>query len=384
MKEENLDREFRKLIEKYLDEEITPEEMVKLINYYESFQQSHDWVDRLGPEHIVKENMLRNILKSVDRDVPLRVPVYRKKFYRYAVAASVVLLLSLSFLFVNRFQNADKQVVVNQEIQAGKGKAVLTLESGEEVALIEGEEYLSEAVKSNGSELVYDRSKDDGGTPSYNYLTVPRGGEFYVELSDGTKVWLNSGSQLKYPVKFAEGEIRRVDLVYGEAYFDVSPSTEHGGAKFKVHTEGQVIEVLGTEFNLKAYPEESQIYTTLVEGSVVMQSSKNKADLVMVPGQQTVLNKETNDVRVVEVDTKQITSWKNGLFSFDDKSLKEIMVVLSRWYDVDVIFDDKSLESLRFKGQLNRDQSIEDILNVIKNTNFIDAYEIKDRKIILR
>lgn len=215
----------------------------------------------------------------------------------------------------------------------------------------------------------------------YNYLTIPRGGQFQLKLSDGTEVWLNSETQLKYPVTFIEGETRQVELVYGEAYFEVSPSTNHNGAKFKVRTLMQEVEVLGTEFNIKAYKEETNIYTTLVEGKVVIVNGFDNQYLI--PNQQSNLNLKNNTITIRSVDAYSETSWKKGLFSFKSTPLKEIMKVLSRWYDVNVVFSNPEIENIKFNGVLSKNQTIKEILTTIKNTHFIKDYDITDKKITI-
>lgn len=315
----------------------------------------------------------------------------RTSYWRYAIAASITLLLTASVFF-----NTEKDdvivipdtIVVENNIEIGNDKAILTLGDGTSVALEKGKVFNGENIKSNGEELVYNDASSKQGNDTkniaYNYLTVPRGGEFFVQLSDGTKVWLNSETKLKYPVEFAAGKPRKIELIYGEAYFDVSPSTEHKGAKFFVNTQLQEIEVLGTEFNIKAYKDENIIYTTLVEGKVDVKNGSNSA--VLKPGEQSSISKRLNekeiDINIVDVYT--VTSWKNGLFSFKDLKLSEIMKALSRWYDVDVRFEKEELKDIHFKGVLSKNQNIEEILLIIKNTNFINAYDINDNIIILR
>ena len=171
-------------------------------------------------------------------------------------------------------------------------------------------------------------------------------------------------------------------MVYGEAYFDVSPSSEHQGSKFKVLNKSQEIEVLGTEFNVKAYQDETNIYTTLVEG-VVSVSSDNESQ-ILTPGQQTNLDVSNKNLTVSKVNVYSEISWKEGIFSFRGKSLKNIMVVLSRWYDMDVSFENKDLEQIKFKGVLSKDQSIEEILLAIKATGIIKNYEINNKEILLK
>src|SRR5690606_37373987 len=141
---------------------------------------------------------------------------------------------------------------------------------------------------------------------------------------------------LKYPVHFVSGKTREVELVYGEAYFDVSPSVHHQGAKFTVKNESQSINVIGTEFNVKAYHTENEIVTTLVEGKVEIEKEKDR--VFLNPNQQSVLNKHNDVMEIKEADVAQEISWLKGLYSFDDTSLVDIMRTLSRWYDFDVVF----------------------------------------------
>ncbi|MDC1324467.1 DUF4974 domain-containing protein, partial [Flavobacteriaceae bacterium] len=215
-----------------------------------------------------------------------------------------------------------------------------------------------------------------------NFLTIPRGGQFFLKLSDGTQVWLNSESQLKYPVSFRDGETRVVELVYGEAYFDVSPSNEHKGAKFKVLNQAQEIEVLGTEFNVKAYKDETNIFTTLIEGKVSI--STETTNQILKPKQQASFNISSKTMAIATVDVYSHTSWKEGVFSFRRTSLEQIMKVLSRWYDMDVEFMNPELKKEGFNGVLGKDQNIEDILKIIQSYGIIENYEIINKKIILK
>ena len=305
-----------------------------------------------------------------------------KKVITYTTAASILLMVALS-MFFNKGSDAvhAKPIIVNNTIPIGTDKATLTLEDGSEIALNKGQEYRADGIISNGEELVYD-SEVKCKVTAYNTLTIPKGGQFHVILSDSTEVWLNSDSQIKYPVVFTDGKTRQVELIYGEAYFDVSPSTKHNGATFKVLTKAQEVEVLGTEFNIKAYSDENSIYTTLVEGMVAVDFGFEKETLS--PNQQSILNIDNKKVIVDFVDVYNETSWKNGIFSFKGKALKDIMKVLSRWYDTDFVFSNKDLEEVKFNGVLSKNQNIEDILLTIKNTNFINAYEIHKNTIILR
>ena len=387
MKKGEVDKQdFRVLIEKYLDGNATLEELKLLINYYESYQQEFDWVEELGSEDVVRNRVLINILdilKNNDAKNVKVIPFYQRKLTKYAAAA--VIIFGLGYFFKDGIFNTPVEptsVILNTNaIKPGSDKAILTLEDGSQIDLKKGDSFETNNANSNGKEIIYKSVKNNSKEVVYNFLTIPRGGQFFIKLSDGTQVWLNSETQLKYPVNFVQGNVREVELVYGEAYFDVSPSTEHGGSKFKVINKDQVVEVIGTKFNISAYKEETNVYTTLVEGKVVVSNDVFKQNLL--PNQQSNFDINTNAIKINEVDVYDYISWKEGVFSFKTKRLKDITKVLSRWYDVEIVFENKGLESLEFIGALDKSQSIEEILSIMKSTT-INNYEIKDKIIILK
>ncbi len=319
-------------------------------------------------------------------------PVYTiQKTYKYvAIAASITILLGVTLLLnKNDELQINTAIIAENNIEIGTDKAILTLEDGSEVHLKNGQVYQLHNVTSNGKEIIYPSYKQADHTGektkevAYNIITVPRGGQFQVILSDGTKVWLNSESQLKYPVTFNGIETRRVELVYGEGYFDVSSSKHHNNTTFNVSNRFQEIEVLGTEFNIKAYKDESNICTTLVEGKVAVSYQGKKQALK--PDEQLSLNTQNNNINITTVDnTNKEVSWKEGEFSFRNKSLKEIMKVLSRWYDMEVIFENEDAKDETFMGSFKKSFSIEDALSLIKSTNSIKEYHIKDKTLTIR
>lgn len=357
-----------------------------------SEEDKDEIINRLTNESEIKARLLAKSQIDSKADwnkIQSKIAVAKKtNYWQYAAAAAVVITVCTSIYILRNNHvgnNLAEPIIVNNQIVPGNNKAKLTLETGEEVILVEDEEYTSKNIKSDGENIVYNESSDTtitSGEIAYNFLTIPRGGQFQITLSDGTHVWLNSDSKIKYPVQFKEGETRVVELLYGEAYFDVSPSTMHKGAKFKVANKAQSVEVLGTEFNIKAYNEEAVVYTTLVEGKVQVRSQGQVQDLV--PNQQSKLNTETNAIDVSQVDVYNEIAWKDGVFSFEDKSLKDIMEVLSRWYDIDVVFEDKRLESERFVGVLKKNYSIETILSIFQKANIINGYEINNKSVIIK
>jgi len=326
---------------------------------------------------------IRQRLKNTER---------KRKSVRYgrmAVAASIVLIFGILFFKSDKgVQEVEVEVseVAPAPIQGGFNKAILTLDNGNEITLEKGKEYETGKAKGSGEELVYyvdGEIKENENRPQYNYLTIPRGGQFFVQLSDGTQVWLNSESKLKYPVKFQKGKRREVELVYGEAYFKVSPSTQHNGSEFHIFTKFQEVDVLGTEFNIKAYSEENDIATTLVEGRVQIQ--KGDISKILRPNQQSIILSDTHAIAVQEVDVSREISWVNGMFSFDEASLKEIMTVLSRWYDVEVVFELTGQKDFVFTGVVERAESVGNILHLIEGTSAGQVkFEIRDKTILIK
>ncbi|WP_242133440.1 FecR family protein [Aestuariivivens marinum] len=375
-----------KLIIKKINGTLTSEEEGVFKKWYDASQLHRDYFKSVKNNHN-KELDFVDVEKGwLEIQTKLKLNKSRKNYWEYGVAASVVILVTIGLFFQKDkyFPSNQPEVIIeNNPISIGTDKATLTLSDGSVVALEKGKNFQADNLSSNGKKLIYTTDENIKSEIKYNYLTTPRGGQFQIALADGTQVWLNSESQFKYPETFVEGETREVELVYGEAYFDVSPSSEHDGAKFKVKSGIQEIEVLGTEFNLKAYQDETNTYTTLVEGKVAV-SNGNSSKQNLLPNQQLnfdLINK-TFDVEIVDVYNE--ISWKEGIFSFDEKSLEKIMKVISRWYDVDVLFINQDIKSEVFVGILGKEQKIEEILTSIKSFGIIENYEIDGKTILLK
>ncbi len=305
-------------------------------------------------------------------------------FRRLAIAASIIGIIGIGYLVQQKVthNSIPQEVVETNVIEKGSDKATLTLENGEEIEMTKGKAYATAHAQSNGEELVYQKKSKKNTKIQYNILTVPRGGQFHIVLADGTTVWLNSASQLKYPVSFLEDQPRKVELVYGEAYFDVTPAAANNNTSFIVANQSQNVTVLGTEFNIKAYAEEADVYTTLVEGKVTVDVDGTSHQLI--PGQQSKLDIAKQSVAIAAVNIKNEISWKDGIFSFRRKPLGEIMQVLSRWYDVDIYFEDETLKANGFNGVISKNQEITEILNSLQNFGTIKSYEIKEKTIVLK
>tara|TARA_R110000764_G_scaffold103065_1_gene188683 strand:- start:21528 stop:22697 length:1170 start_codon:yes stop_codon:yes gene_type:complete len=383
----------KELIIKFLTRQASAAELDMLAVWLQDARNQHLFNDYIQTNYAIEHEMrqfdannLKNRLQQLmDEEIKAVKLKKIRKIISYAAAAVVTgLLVTGYFLKDNIFSKTveTNTRIISNNINIGSEKATLTLEDGTQVALEKGNTYQTPNASSNGEVIVYGADKSDEAKEVYNILTIPRGGQFHLVLSDGTAVWLNSESQLRYPVNFIRGQIRKVELVYGEGYFAVSPSTEHAGSKFIVSNQSQEIEVLGTEFNIKAYKEEANIYTTLVEGKVLINTTNSKRELE--PSQQANLNLNDNSIAIATVNVYNEISWKDGVFSFRKKPLVEIMKVLSRWYDMDVNFENPELEKAGFNGVLGKDQNIEDILNTIKNFGVIKDYEIINKTILLK
>ncbi len=206
--------------------------------------------------------------------------------------------------------------------------------------------------------MVYNKVAGDQQGVVYNTLSAPTGGQFQLVLPDGSKVWLNSSSSIRFPTEFS-GEERKVELT-GEAYFEVAKNPT---LPFRVSVSGMYVEVLGTHFNIMAYGDESSIKTTLLEGSVRV--TKGSSAKVLTPGQQSKMNLK-GDINVVDADLEQVIAWKNGYFQFSSDDIETIMRQVARWYDIKVVYKDK-IPGGGFSGIVSRKNNISRVLKILQD-----------------
>jgi ferric-dicitrate binding protein FerR (iron transport regulator) len=292
----------------------------------------------------------------------------RQLFRWVGYAASVLIIASAGLLLYMKDsgENTD-QLLTQEKINPGEFKAELILPDGKSVLLAAKEKFVdkSESVivqndETNG--LVYSKNEAEAAVQQkvYHTLKVPLGGYYPLLLSDGTKVWLNAGSELKYPVEFS-GDVRDVYL-HGEAYFEVKKDK----IPFVVNLEDSRIEVLGTSFNVNAYKGDENIFATLRSGSIAFYSDKVKGRTVIKPGQQLKMDAGSGQTSVREVDASVYTSWTEGVFNFNDMSLDEIMKIVARWYQVDVVFENERIRHDQYFGKMPMYSDIEDVLRKIE------------------
>jgi len=378
------------LIVKYLSKEANLFEKEEL-NYLISKKKNHKLFKNFTYTNYLSLMSFNNHdLDKGKRNIYNRIRLIEKRnklerYKKYAFAASVIFLIGISLF--NQF-NFNETKITKESIIIGSDKAVLTLENGDQVILEKGKTFQNKTFNSNGKELSYSIKNRSANNPSnqkivYNFLTVPRGGQFSLNLEDGTEVLLNSDSKIKFPIKFIKGKKREVELLYGEAFFDVSTSQNNNGSEFIVSTKTQKINVIGTKFNIKAYDEDDIVTTTLVEGKIKVQNGESQ--VLLSPNQQSKVDTKSTNIDVLNVDVFQEISWINGLFSFNDTSLENIMQTLSRWYDLKFIFKSVNEKKFLFSGVLERTKSIEDILFIIEKTSSLNEinFEIIDKVIII-
>ena len=324
---------------------------------------------------------------------PVKKVYNLKKLLPYA--AAVALLIAVFSIYhyssgTHQLSKVKELEITATEIVPGQARAILQTSSGEVISLEDKKDTIISAgglsLKNESNTLSYSSGEvnDDRNQPQkldYNTLTIPRGGEYKIILSDGTQVWINSETKLQYPTKFApKGE--RTVFLDGEAYFDVAPNA---ACPFIVKTRDMDIKVLGTSFNVMAYGNSTITQTTLVEGKVdvtIKQEDKVVDNLMLMPNMQAAYSQGDDSGKCYYVNVGKYIAWKDGYFSFSNQRLDEILEMLARWYDVDVVYKNESIRSVRFTGDMKRFEEFNVILNLL-NINSGISSEIRGKKLII-
>lgn len=388
-----INKEIKKICVKYLVSDLDIEELEIMENWLKESKNKQVFSHYLKINYAIDINInpfdteksIRQVLQIIRKNRQNSKKQRIFKVFRYAAVALIGMIVS-TYFFKGKIFGVPNDVIpkiTNQNfIEPGTDKAILTIEDGSKIKLKKGKTFQIQNASSNGKKLSYRSKPGIKKDIVYHSLNIPRGGQYFIELSDGTNVWLNSETHLRYPVSFIDGETREVQLIYGEAYFEVSPSTQLNGSGFRVISQSQEVDVLGTEFNIKAYKNENVTYTTLVEGKIDVKSKGVKHHLK--PNQQLSFDLNTDRLDLSFVDVYSEISWKDGIFSFEDKSLKDIMKVLSRWYDMEVVFENETIKQEEFFGLLRKDQDIEKIVQAIKDYGVIENYEFNNKILTIR
>ena len=352
-------------------------------------KKENDIVEKLRDvEYVGKKLEKRKRYSGKDAFLRLKHQMERRKRLRVAMwmasaaCVAVVCVILLQWKQIEVLLPETSTIVKQENIFPVGMKAILVKADGEQVVLGKEHRDLEEAgnvlLAADSTGLEYNLLKQTtADTVVFNQLIVPRGGLYLLILSDGTRVWMNSDSRLKYPVIFS-GNKREV-ILSGEAFFDV---VKDESVPFIVKTETGNIEVLGTEFNIKCYPDEASLVTTLVNGKVRFDDGINPS-VILKPEEQLIFEKENGLSIVRKVNVNYYTSWKENRLSFQEETLDVIMKTLSRWYDVEIVFEDSALKELEFSGNLDKFTGIQDFLSLFElgvNVKF----EVKNRTVYIR
>ncbi|SMC52649.1 FecR family protein [Pedobacter africanus] len=372
--------QFIVLFEKCASGYCTAEELAQLENYQDDFELTvKEWSAEMGSSDEVRQQILEKLRSQISAEGEKR----RSNFRYWVAAASVLIFLAAgTWFWVN---TKDEHQIVRSDsgatiIKPGRNRAILTLADGKKLDLddaatgIISRQGASILSKTADGKLAYGTNTDrsDKNAVAYNTIETPRGGQYQLTLADGTEVWMNAGSSLKYPTSF-RGKERKVELT-GEAYFEVAKNKEK---PFSVVLNGMKVEVLGTHFNVMAYNDENVIETTLLEGSVKL--TKDGSSTMLIPNQQGVLNNGASNFRVRAVNTENVIAWKNGFFKFDDENIETIMRKVARWYDVDVTYKG-NLKPQNFGGNVPRFKDISQLLTTLELTGTVH-FKIDGRRI---
>jgi len=394
---------MHELFKKYLENRCSPEELKLLLKEFD-IEDNEELlrgliIQELENEQAISsftteelENSLAGTFNAIKAKLDSEkinvvapvVPLMKRNWFRLAAAAVFVLAVIGAYLLVNQHP-VELPVANNQhqtnDILPGGNKAVLTLSNRSDINLEnvsngtivkEGGTKIS---KLNDGQLVYNILEEKPTQVLYNTVTTPRGGQYQLLLSDGSKVWLNSASSIRFPVSFA-GDTRRVE-VSGEAYFEVAKDPSR---PFKVDVAGKnEIEVLGTHFNINSYVDEGTIKTTLLEGSVKVTSLKTGESKLITPGQQAQLN-TYGQITINKADPDKVMAWKNGYFNVDGADTKTVMQLLSRWYDVDVVYEG-TIPQREWGGDIEKNLKLSQMLKILEKNDL--HFRLEGRKLMV-
>lgn len=386
--------ELLRIIKKYTEGKATAEEIHFLNLYYENFENQPELLESKSEEErtAIGEDMRVKIMERTvfqQNEKGKVISIVSKNWYKVAAVASVILLLFVGMYFLK--PTRSKEIAKNiapvkpfkNDVAPGGNKAILTLADGSTIVLDSlengsvAQQGNSKIIKLNDGKLAYEVAR--GGKQktqkvAYNTVSTPRGGQYQLTLSDGSKVWLNAASSITFPTAFT-GNKREVSIT-GEAYFEVA---HNALMPFDVKVGNIKVKVLGTHFNVNAYDDEDAIKTTLLQGSVKV--SKGNEDILIVPGEQARVNKASAKITVKKnIDLEEVVAWKNGLFQFDQAGIKTIMRQIARWYDIDVEFEG-GLPDKKYDGKIYRNVNASQVLKILEEGGI--HFKIENKKVIV-
>ena len=386
--------DFHKLLDKYMSGQASLEEEQRLLNFYGSFKDTDVQTDQeentqLGDKIFYRINEQIN---PAEDSSPSFYVYYIKQF---SVAAMILMAISIALYFYSNRKLTEApaeqfaEINTHNDILPGNNKAILILADGSRISLDDAERGLlasqgnTAITKTSNGEIVYEKNpaakkKNVPVRFAINTIQTPKGGKYQVRLPDGSKVWLNSASTLSYPTAFTGKE--RIVKLKGEAYFEIAPNK---AVPFRVESDNQIVEVLGTHFNVNSYDNEDFTKTTLIEGSVkVILNTKSNISgktRLLKPGEQSSINSSKSDIKIENVDTEKAIAWKNGYFKFKNTPIQEIMREVERWYDVELIYEG-NMPTDEFTGFVSNDVNISAVLKILEQSGGV-KFTVKGKKL---
>ncbi|MGJ1287419.1 FecR family protein [Sphingobacterium spiritivorum] len=357
------------LVEKYASNTCSEQERMLLELWIETLPETDKVILSAEQKQFLWEQLDTKISSSNNTN-----SIYRR-LKRYLPYVAALLIMSMATLFVWQIRTGQQETQVNiaDKVVPGSDQATLTLADGRKIELTTDHSTLASGItirKTAEGQLKYVVQKGIKGTGEYNTIETPRGGQFLIELSDGSEVTLNAASSLRFPIDMTEGELRKVELK-GEGYFAVAKDKKR---PFIVQSNQQEIKVLGTVFNVNTYDQSNSI-TTLLEGKIQINNQK-----ILTPGQQAQVKGQ--DIVISQVDVEDFVDWKNNEFVFRDESLQSIMNRVSRWYNVDVQYAKEGSRYITFSGKISRYAEVEKVLELLQSTSTL-KFRIINRTIIV-
>lgn len=396
---------MQELFKKYLDNQCSIEEVNELLMQFSSpenelllrqliseklendfsseKESSKDWT-------AITEDAYQKIKDHIDAGRLKVIPFPKKTWFRVAAAAILILLATGTFFLLNRKNHNEIAKINNDQtkpdIKPGGNKAVLTLGDNSQIILDNAQngelahQGNSKILKLDNGQLAYNLLNEKPTEVFYNSVTTPRGGQYQLTLSDGSKVWLNAASSIRFPVAFS-GKERRIDVT-GEVYVKVAHNPQQ---PFIASVNGMEVLALGTEFNINSYNDDENISATLIDGmvkvSTIRQAPGDKSNVILKPGQQAQLINNGELTTVKEVNIDEITAWKDGYFHFESADIKTILRQFARWYDIEVVYEGK-VSDRKFFVIVKRSTTLKSVLEMLQDNNI--SYQIEGKKLVVK
>jgi ferric-dicitrate binding protein FerR (iron transport regulator) len=371
-------RLFTQLLDRYVEGIATDQETALVEDYLDELEKGPVKQRSQKEDEAIQARMLKHIQSGLNGKKGLLVSM--SKAWRVAAAAILIIGLAGGYvLFTKQKQNNNQQTVANKDIPPGGDKAILTLADGSKIVLTDvnngaiADQGNVKVIKLDGQ--VSYSSNGNADEVVYNTISTPRTGQYQLILADGSKVWLDAESSIRFPNIF-KGNERRVELK-GQGYFEIAHNSK---MPFHVSVGSMDVQVLGTHFNIMAYGNEDAIKTTLLEGSVKVQTNAGSPQTtILKPGSQAQLGKDNVLKSVSNINMDQVMAWKNGLFQLEGTSIREVFRQIERWYDVDVIVQE-NLGDENLSGVFSRKQYVSQLLKILEEAG-VGHFKIDGKKI---